>query len=299
MTGGSRFVARFSRGVSIASSANAQRQPAIRRAICSSRHATAAAADLKMAYSGMCQRGRGRMLWPTSSFARWGKLEAQGNARLLPATNASIIEGRAWRRLATREPVGICPCSGDRRRSLEHHHGGHCTSVSTTGCGHLPDQGRFQRRSLAEISNPTDVTVHLSLAVTVDSKRLTRIVPVEQLPPPRHYSITVPPGFSRHEIPVKDLADILVSGLPFNLAIVPVGDATPHLLFHTLELVSFGGAVQDNSGPAKTSSAAPGVKCVVFDLDNTLWNGVLLEGTGAAQAGHAVSFSRPSTSAAS
>src|SRR5207237_5514584 len=76
-------------------------------------------------------------------------------------------------------------------------------------------------------------------------------------------------------VPTTEFRAILGSGLPFLLGLTIDGDATAHLAFGRLDLVWLPEAAATEIKPAK---ARPNAKCVVFDLDNTLWKGILLEG---------------------
>ncbi len=131
---------------------------------------------------------------------------------------------------------------------------------------------------LAEITNPTDTPISLILTVYIDKRRMTRAVRSDQLPAPAMIRIGAPPGFSRHEHDVKAMVPIFESNLPFNLSIVPEGDNGGHLIFHRLDL-GLRAAAPDALAATKADLSPPKpAKLVIFDLDNTLWRGVLLEG---------------------
>ena len=131
---------------------------------------------------------------------------------------------------------------------------------------------------LAELINPGDAPVRLTLTATIDKLRLPRAIRSDQLPRPMSLAIEAPPGFSRHVLPVADMRDILMSGLPFNLALIPADGDDVHLIFRRLDLVALAkeSRTADTAKPVE-ATAAKAAKLVVFDLDNTLWDGVLLE----------------------
>src|SRR5207253_1886821 len=61
---------------------------------------------------------------------------------------------------------------------------------------------------------------------------------------------------------------------PFKITMVPEADGNGRLVFLSADLVGF--------KPRAAASARGGprqIKCVVWDLDNTLWKGTLVEGT--------------------
>jgi hypothetical protein len=167
-------------------------------------------------------------------FGKWAKLEAEGNAAMLPAALVGLCE-RVF--VALSAPV-------TRLGRLAHKIGAHPRWMHVEELLHKRMNARFQavrtvlRPDLfvAEITNPTDRPVALILTVTVDKRRMARTVRSDQLPPPAIVRLAVPPGFSRHEHDVGAMVPVLESGLPFNLAIVPDGDQTAHLIFHRLDL---------------------------------------------------------------
>ena len=61
------------------------------------------------------------------------------------------------------------------------------------------------------------------------------------------------------------------TGLPFNVTLTPEADTAARLVFLSADFIRY--------RSRKTSAAKlPAVKCVVWDLDNTMWDGVLVEG---------------------
>jgi len=211
-------------------------------------------------------------------FRKWAKLETQGNATMLPAGRIDLYE----RLLSTASaPVA-------RAGRLIHRLGGKERWLKIEEALHKRMNARFQADPghlrpdvfLAEITNPGDAPVTLILTAYIDKRRMTKNVRSDQLPAPAAHRIDVPPGFSRHMVDVDAMAPIFASGLPFNLSVVPENDsAAIHLVFHRLDL-GIRAATAMAKGDAGTATGAPAkaAKLVIFDLDNTLWRGVLLEG---------------------
>jgi FkbH-like protein len=211
-------------------------------------------------------------------FRRWGKLEAQGNAALMPVAKVRWAE----RLLTLATPIGakvgrgVARATGQIRWSTAMealHKRINDRLQAGDGPAALPDA------FLAEIINPGDQPARTILTAAVDKGRLPRAVRSDQLPRPMSLAIEAPPGFSRHVLPVAEMRDILLSGLPFNLALTPAEGDDMHLIFRRLDLVKLAGdeASQTTATPA-AAPAAKAAKLVIFDLDNTLWDGVLLEG---------------------
>jgi FkbH-like protein len=221
-------------------------------------------------------------------FRRWGKIEAQGNVRLLPAPAVDWLEraaGLAAPLLGWAGKAGA-RLLGDRRWSWLGH-----SLLERTGRrffrakpGSLPDA------FVAEIYNPGDRPVTLLLSVAIDRSRLARPLPPEQLPRPLLRRLTIEPGYFREEIDAAELAPVLASGLPFGIALTPAEEDGVRLVFLTLDLVEYRDARAAAPAAVAEGPARPAAKCVIFDLDNTLWDGVLLEGAVAVRARIAETF---------
>jgi FkbH-like protein len=207
-------------------------------------------------------------------FKRWGKLEAQGNATPVPVQRARSVE--KWVRWASR-PVNrigrtIAKLTRDDRWATA------AEALLKKLNNRLQAAGAGQKLPnafIADIYNPGSKPQKLILTVNVDQGRLTRPIPIEQQPRPFRTAITVQPGPNQHIIPTSEFQAILGSGLPFLLGLTVDGDETAHLAFGRLDLVWLAEKAKPADTPAK---ARPNAKCVVFDLDNTLWKGILLEG---------------------
>lgn len=207
-------------------------------------------------------------------FKRWGKLEAQGNATPVPIERARRAE--KWIRRAS-GPVNrlgrlMAKVTRDARWATA------AEALLKKLNNRLQAKGAGQKLPnafIADIYNPSDRPQKLILTVNVDQGRLTRPIPIEQQPRPFRTAITVQPGPNRQVVPTNAFQAILGSGLPFLLGLTVDGDETAHLAFGRLDLVWLNEAEQAAAGPVK---ARPNAKCVVFDLDNTLWKGILLEG---------------------
>jgi len=211
-------------------------------------------------------------------FRKWGKLETQGNATMLPTSRIDLYERVLSRASAPFAQAG----------RMIHRMGGKQRWLTIEEALHKRMNTRLQANPgvlrpdvfLAEITNPTTTPTSLILTAYIDKRRMTRSVRSDQLPAPAVLRIDVPPGFSRHMFDVDAMVPIFSSGLPFNLSVVPEdGDAPVHLVFHRLDLGIRASARATDTGPGVAVGApAKAAKLVIFDLDNTLWRGVLLEG---------------------
>jgi len=101
-------------------------------------------------------------------------------------------------------------------------------------------------------------------------------------------SVLLQPGKNLHKIPVESMNVDFERGLLRNQAnrfvrVYMENDAEAHLVFTWLDFVRYAGNSKEISKPVSTQSAAPSakpaekVKCVIWDLDNTVWGGILGE----------------------
>lgn len=210
-------------------------------------------------------------------FKRWGKLEAQGNNTLLAASTARRIEraaklsaqvthrlGRAMLRFSSDQRWATAPEALFKRinQQLE-------TKRSTVG--------PVPNRLVLEAENLNDEVSELLLTIAVDKTRLDKDWTASQLPPPVSIPIDLQPGLNRLEASLNEAAPTFECGLPFILSLAPLGESTPHLIVYELEAVLEPELMAPLRNQPSSVQNIP-AKLVVFDLDNTLWDGVLLEG---------------------
>jgi FkbH-like protein len=207
-------------------------------------------------------------------FKRWGKLEAQGNAAPVETGRARTAERLIrWATApVSRIGVALSKLTRDSRWATitEALHKRLNNWLQARGKGQ-----RLPNAFVADIYNPGAKPVKLILTINVDQARLTRAIPIEQQPRPFRTAIKAQPGPNQIVIPTTEFQGILGSGLPFLFGLTVDGEDTAHLAFGRLDLVWLNEAEAKIDAPAK---ARPNAKCVVFDLDNTLWKGILLEG---------------------
>ncbi len=86
-----------------------------------------------------------------------------------------------------------------------------------------------------------------------------------------HELITLAPGFNRHSIPLSSIQQDVALQTPFEVELVPNGFDGTTLVFGFLDFVKL-------EEPARRPVPAPAKwKCIVWDLDHTLWDGILIE----------------------
>ena len=88
----------------------------------------------------------------------------------------------------------------------------------------------------------------------------------------------IPHGISEHTVDITPHITKEIRGGQRLIRILPAGDDNVELTFHRLEMVSMevNNKLSKKENP-KNISHAPFVKCVIWDLDNTLWKGIITE----------------------
>jgi FkbH-like protein len=214
------------------------------------------------------------------SFKRWGKLWARGNFRLFSPERADRVERRDYRigtalqRLPL--PKGLRRSAAIKRYSLK-------KRLASRGVknGHRPTS------FLCECYNPHSETVSLSLTIRtlypaqpISFPNLVQLLPgfqhareLKESKIPFQSLFEVPPGFHRIRVPFEEILRAVDLSAPFGIDIIP------NQVFEGLTL--YFGAMDFVTEPepkaTKTKKKIDKIKCVVWDLDNTLWEGILLE----------------------
>jgi len=139
---------------------------------------------------------------------------------------------------------------------------------------------------LIEIYNPADELCKVKFACAVAGSKMLSIPASGKLALPYWKQLDLQAGYNRIFIPYADLSSVVESGLPYNVSFTPEQESGTQLVFISVDFVvvddpdSFysESAASTPLGYPKVQIEQPAAKCVVFDLDNTLWDGVLIEG---------------------
>ena len=210
-------------------------------------------------------------------FKRWAKLEAQGNIRLFPPGPAHRLEQLMLIAARAAHPLGRLASRLTGTSRWANAPEALWRRLNRWFVRHPTGDGRVPNQVVLDAINCSAEPAELTLSIAVDKLRLGRDLQASQLPPPFAATITLPPGPSRHTLSALGAEAIFTSALPFNLSLAPSGDDTPHLIVRQLEVLHEPGLQPD--APQRTLGATTLAKLVIFDLDNTLWEGVLLEGS--------------------
>jgi FkbH-like protein len=189
-------------------------------------------------------------------FKRWGKLWSPGSVRLHSSAQAERLERRDYRIGTVLYQLPISP--GVKATVT-----GKRYSFKKRIASRSADSANLPTSFLLECYNPESHAVRLSLtlrAVNEDVK-----IPFQKL-------IELTPGFHRIRIPIKEIVGVFDVRKPFNIELIPDDvERVENEITLYFGLMEF---VQEVEQAAEKSSK---IKCVVWDLDNTLWDGILVE----------------------
>jgi FkbH-like protein len=191
-------------------------------------------------------------------FKRWGKLWTVGNTRLHSPKQAKILERRDIR---VASGIQFVPLSALKKRLTVHRYNQKKRWASRLSA---PDGGATPSVRpncfLLECYNPNDAAIQVSL--TMRALEADRSVPFQTM-------IDLLPGFNRTRVAFSEIAGVMDTAVPFGIDMIP-----NDVLDGTVLYFGFMDFVHDSS---IESSRARLCKCVVWDLDNTMWDGILVE----------------------
>ena len=194
-------------------------------------------------------------------FKRWGKLWTPGNVRLVSIAESDRRErrdriiGSVLHELPA--PVPVRNFATRKRYSWK--------KRSATSSKPAPDSPNL---FVVECYNPGRPAISLSL--TMRPSGVQAVIPFQRL-------VDVPSGFHRECIPAEEIAQVLDLRAPFSIDLIPNDITDGATLF--FGLLDFVAAEPTLFAKPRLSQREPPerVKCIVWDLDNTLWDGVLVE----------------------
>jgi FkbH-like protein len=205
------------------------------------------------------------------AFKKWAKLEARGNTRLHRTSTLlkvekgieylSVVTGFVGRLIGrvTRNPKWLyLPHVLQERLARYLHRSSTCR----------PEPTAF----LTEVYNTGSSACTLQLTMNLSKEASAGGRVKSDSVPPFHVSVECQPGYSRHEFPRSSFDPITRLRLPFDIALTPDDEASVRLVLLSADFVTFSGA-QESVGQREAD-----IKCVVWDLDNTMWDGTLVEG---------------------
>lgn len=204
------------------------------------------------------------------SFKKWAKIETVGNISMAPLRTVlrheKLLEWGASLGNLAGKLMGLASANAN------------WSSASYIGLqrlvhrlGHTGRERDFPEAFLLEVYNPLQETVRMQLSFgpfVAEGLAASSLVP---LGPSFVTTLAFPRGYSRHQIDASLLRSVLTAHDSFKISMIPEADNNARLVFLTADFVTFA------NKPAKVTEVKP-IKCVVWDLDNTLWDGILIEG---------------------
>ena len=185
-------------------------------------------------------------------FKRWGKLWSPGNVALHSSAHATQLEDRDYRIGAILQKLPIPSLL--KTTAIKKRYG-----FKKNGARSVQNGGVSPSCFLLECYNPGPRTIETSLIMRPTDAR-TRM-PFQKL-------LDISPGFHRFRIPLAEITALVDVRCEFEIEIIPNDGEELTLYFGLMEFVV--------ETPQETTSSKK-VKCVVWDLDNTLWDGILVE----------------------
>ena len=218
-------------------------------------------------HDGRCRRFRDGMVrvespFTTNSylmkirFKQWGKLWTPGNVRLHAAKKAEKLEKRDYR---IGSMIQNFPLPSLVQITVAQKRYGFKKRVATSKV----DIQELPTSFLIECYNPEPDTVQLSL--TMRSRDERSKMPFQKL-------IKLTPGFHCVRVPIDEIAKMIDVRGQFEIELIPNDEAKETTLY--FGLMEF---VQEKVESKKSEKGEKKIKCVVWDLDHTLWEGVLVE----------------------
>jgi FkbH-like protein len=192
------------------------------------------------------------------TFKRWAKLWATANLKLYALQAADREERRDFQigRLIGKTPGSLGRVLTLKRYSMKK---------------------RVMRRAVSGVLQPNYLMIECynsqltPVSITLTVRRDGALIPYQAL-------LHMEPGFSRHRVLVTEIEQAIDLSTPFYIELTPneLPEKTT-LYFGAMDFV-VDTAVEATLAPPKVKSGSERVcKCVVWDLDNTLWDGILIE----------------------
>lgn len=192
-------------------------------------------------------------------FKRWGKLWTVGNLGL---RSLPVSERREWLNIAVGAVGRLAPLpTFIKPRVLQKISYVRKQTAESVKNGHeLPDA------FLLECYNPNARSITVTFSVRPRERDGSRTFQT---------LINLPPGYTRARIAFAEIAQNVNTSKPFELEITPNDCENTVLYFGLMDFVKEKSAGPVHRGASKSSPKM--CKCIVWDLDNTIWDGTLME----------------------
>lgn len=199
------------------------------------------------------------------SFKRWAKLSAPASLEITNNESACKAEAKDLRQARL---MRLLP--GSAKRKIKRIRRRYVTKRDRVV--NRPLNGAGPSHFAIECHNPNTNLVDLTVSMAPSTE--TANILFEQ-------RAIAKPGYNRIMIEVADIGRRVDLSKPFGIAITPnLSGELLTLYFGCIDFVTLvEGAIDEAPAAPKveTVNGSKKVKCVVWDLDNTLWNGILIE----------------------
>mgnify|MGYP001791385811 CR=1 FL=1 len=189
-------------------------------------------------------------------FKQWGVLATQGNNELYKKNE---ISNRIKRDLKIAKLIHLSKPNFVKKKLSQKRYSIKKNQIIQEQNNGIHEPDAF----LVEVYNPSNETIFLGLTIRNEDEKF-RIVPFQ-------YRIALKPGYNKEIIPFDEIIKRVKIDLKYRIDLTPENISTESpLYFGTMEFVQFK-SLDTNSKKSKK------IKCVIWDLDNTVWNGILVE----------------------
>lgn len=211
---------------------------------------------------GIQKEKNGNLRLATINFRKWGKLFGRGPVSLVDAEKAQKHEkindviSSAIAHYAPSIIVRRLNWEWDKRKSL--------TGDVTTADAFIFEAWGFD-----------EVNLNFTLTIIPENPQNNGLF---------QSNVVITAGYNQNIIPLDEISELVDLSQPFSIQIEPLEDSLYYdVTFGIIDFVKFhkrlGEILHSNKTATKSQNHAknPKAKCVVWDLDNTIWQGTLAE----------------------
>ncbi|MEC7754119.1 MAG: HAD-IIIC family phosphatase [Bacteroidota bacterium] len=190
------------------------------------------------------------------SFKKWAMLSTQGSMMLEEHSKANNLQ---LNDLKVAKRINLIPHRTLRKKFIQKRYSikKNYLKQNTISTGESPDS------FIIEIYNPQKSSIFFTLTIRSEDEKYSLI--------PFQYKVEAKQGYCRELIPFEEIKKRLYLKSSFRIDITPENVTEDDILyFGELGFVDL--KRQEDSSISKHK-----IKCIVWDLDNTIWNGTLVE----------------------